>query len=322
MVTDHHLPQGELPPALAVVDPHREDCPSSFKDICGAQVAFKLICVMENKEQEELLPYFADMLSVAVTADVMPLVYENRSIVKYGVQKLKNSPSVGLSAIMNVAGIKRESVNSGRLAFGIAPRINAAGRMNNAGRAVELLLSDNMLSALEIANEIDALNAERQSTEKQIYKDAVKQIEENGYNYDRVIVVSGEGWHHGVVGIVASRITERYGKPSIVISSDGEEAVGSGRSIEGFSLFEALCCSSKLLTKFGGHELAGGVSLKTADVGKFREKINEYAYKEKYVTPVLKLDCRLKASALTLDLAEALKSLEPFGAMKSAIFLM
>lgn len=313
VVTDHHLPQGELPPALAVVDPHREDCPSSFKDICGAQVAFKLVCVMENKEQEELLPYFADMLSVAVTADVMPLVYENRSIVKYGVQKLKNSPSVGLSAIMNVAGIKRESINSGRLAFGIAPRINAAGRMNNADRAVELLLSDNMLSALEAANEIDALNAERQSTEKQIYKDAVKQIEENGYNYDRVIVVSGEGWHHGVVGIVASRITERYGKPSIVISSDGDESVGSGRSIEGFSLFEALCYSSELLTKFGGHELAGGVSLKTSDVGEFRRKINEYAYKEKYVAPVLKLDCRLKASALTLDLAEALKSLEPFG---------
>lgn len=313
VVTDHHLPQGELPPALAVVDPHRDDCPSAFKEICGAQVAFKLICVMENKEQEELLPYFADILSVAVTADVMPLVYENRSIVKYGVQKLKNSPSVGLSAIMNVAGIKRENLNSGRIAFGIAPRINAAGRMGNADRAVELLLSDNMLSALEAANEIDALNTERQSAEKLIYNDAVKQIEVNGYGYDRVIVVNGGGWHHGIVGIVASRITERYGKPSIVISSDGEDSSGSGRSIEGFSLFDALCSCSELLTKFGGHELAGGVSLKTDNIEKFREKINEYAYKKQCVIPVLKLDCRLKPSALTLDLAEALTSLEPFG---------
>lgn len=313
VVTDHHLPQGDLPPALAVVDPHREDCPSLFKEICGAQVAFKLMCVMENKQQEELLPYYADILSVAVTADVMPLVYENRSVVKCGIEKLKKSPSVGLSAIMNVAAIKAGSINSGRIAFGIAPRINAAGRMGDANRAVELLLSDNMLAALETAGEIDELNTKRQNVEKQIYAQAVKQIEENGYNYDRVIVVSGEGWHHGVVGIVASRITERYGKPSVVISSDKDDAAGSGRSIEDFSLFKALCYSSDFLTKFGGHELAGGVSLKTSDIENFRKKINEYAYKEKCVAPLLKLDCRLRPSALTLDLAEAIECLEPFG---------
>lgn len=313
VVTDHHLPQGELPPAVAVVDPHRADCPSVFKEVCGAQVAFKLVCVMEGKQQEEMLPYFADLLSVAVTADVMPLVLENRSIVKCGIEKLKASPATGLAAVMNVAAIKPESINSSRIAFGIAPRINAAGRMGDAGRALELLLSTNMLSALKIADEIDALNLKRQELEKCIFAAAVNQIEENGYKYDRVIVADGENWHHGVVGIVASRITERYGKPSVIISRDGENAGGSGRSIEGFSLFKAIEYASGCLTKFGGHELAAGVSLKSDNIEAFRKEINEYAYSLPYTAPVLKLDCKLKPLALTIDLAEALELLEPFG---------
>lgn len=313
IVTDHHLPQGELPPAAAVVDPHRADCPSSFKEVCGAQVAFKLVCVMEGKQQEEMLPRFADLLSIAVTADVMPLIFENRSIVKYGIEKLKTSPGTGLKAVMNVAAIKPESINSAKIAFGIAPRINAAGRMGNAGTALELLLSTDMLSALKIADEINALNAKRQELEKSIFAAAVKQIEENGYKYDRVIVADGEGWHHGIVGIVASRITERYGKPSIIISRDGENAGGSGRSIEGFSLFMAVNYASDCLIRFGGHELAAGISLKSDNIEAFREKINEYAYALPYVAPILKLDCKLKPAALSLDLAEALELLEPFG---------
>lgn len=313
VVTDHHLPGDTVPEADAVVDPHRKDCPSSFKDICGAEVAFKLICVMEDKEPEELLPYFADLLSVAVIADVMPLTYENRSIVKYGVYKLKTAPMTGLSAIMNVAGIDTASADAGKIAFGIAPRINAAGRMGSADRAVELLISDNMLTALGIANEIDALNAERQQKEKEILESAIAIIEKNGYCHDRVIVVDGENWHHGVVGIAASRISERYGCPSIVISKDGDKASGSGRSIEGFSLFNAIKSASDILTKFGGHELAAGLSLDTENIPLLRQRINEYALETDYAAPLLKLDCKINPSALTLDLAEAIKTLEPFG---------
>lgn len=313
VVTDHHLPADTLPEADAVVDPHRKDCPSEFKEICGAQVAFKLICVMEDKEPEELLPYFADLLSVAVSADVMPLTSENRAIVKYGIEKLKTAPATGLSAILNVAGISADTVNAGRIAFGIAPRINAAGRMGSAKRAVQLLLCDNMLNALGIAGEIDDANAERQRIEKEIFAQAVDIIEKKGYKYDRVIVVDGENWHNGVVGIVASRITERYGCPSVVISKNGEVASGSGRSIEGFSLYNAIKYASDTLLKFGGHELAAGVGLKSENIELFRRKINEYAARLDYVPPVLKLDCRLNPSALSLDLAEAIKELEPFG---------
>lgn len=313
VVTDHHLPKETLPQADAVVDPHRVDCRSEFKEICGAEVAFKLICVLEEREPEELLPYYSDLLSVALTADVMPLIYENRAIVKYGIEKLKRSPLTGFSALMSVAAIQRDNISAGRIAFGIAPRINAAGRMGSAARAVELLLSDNMLNALGIANEIDDDNSERQRIEKEIFAEASAEIEKKGYFYDRVIVVDGEGWHNGVLGIVASRITERYGCPSIVISRNGDAASGSGRSIEGFSLYDAINAASDTLSKFGGHELAAGISLSSNNIPAFREKINEYASVCDFVPPVLKLDCKLNPSGLTVELAEALKELEPFG---------
>ena len=313
VVTDHHLPKETLPQADAVVDPHRVDCRSEFKEICGAEVAFKLICVLEEREPEELLPYYSDLLSVALTADVMPLIYENRAIVKYGIEKLKQSPLTGFSALMSVAAIQRDNISAGRIAFGIAPRINAAGRMGSAARAVELLLSDNMLNALGIANEIDDDNSERQRIEKEIFAEASAEIEKKGYFYDRVIVVDGEGWHNGVLGIVASRITERYGCPSIVISRNGDAASGSGRSIEGFSLYDAINAASDTLSKFGGHELAAGISLSSDKIPAFREKINEYASGCDFVPPVLKLDCKLNPSGLTVELAEALKELEPFG---------
>ena len=313
VVTDHHLPKETLPQADAVVDPHRVDCRSEFKEICGAEVAFKLICVLEEREPEELLPYYSDLLSVALTADVMPLIYENRAIVKYGIEKLKQSPLTGFSALMSVAAIQRENISAGRIAFGIAPRINAAGRMGSAARAVELLLSDNMLNALGIANEIDDDNSERQRIEKEIFSEASAEIEKKGYFYDRVIVVDGEGWHNGVLGIVASRITERYGCPSIVISRNGNAASGSGRSIEGFSLYDAITAAPDTLSKFGRHELAAGISLSSDKIPAFREKINEYASGCDFVPPVLKLDCKLNPSGLTVELAEALKELEPFG---------
>ncbi len=314
VVTDHHLPAPQLPNADAVVDPHRKDCGSTFKDICGAEVAFKLICVMENSEPEELLPYFADILSLAVTADIMPLTDENRSILKYGIEKIKGFPNTGISALLNVAGIEIASVNASRIAYGICPRINAAGRMGKADRAVELLTTDNMMSALGIANEIDAENSKRQQIEKKIFEEAVAIIEAEKLMYERVIVASNEGWHHGVVGIVAAKLSEKYGCPVILLSSEGDTASGSGRSIEGFSLYNAIDYCRDLMIKFGGHEQAAGVTIKTDDIPEFRRKINEYAFSLDFVPPVLKLDCKLNPSALSLDLAFAIEQLEPFGA--------
>ncbi|MBQ3547306.1 MAG: single-stranded-DNA-specific exonuclease RecJ [Clostridia bacterium] len=314
VVTDHHIPPERLPNAAAVVDPHRTDCPSSFKSICGAEVAFKLICVMEGAEPEELLPQYADILSVAVIADIMPLTLENRIIVKYGLKAFKRSDClVGLRALLNVAGVNLKDITASRVAFGICPRINAAGRMGNAARAVELLVTDDMMHALQIANEIDDDNALRQQTEKKICDEAILNIEQNGYCFDRVIVVDGEGWHHGVVGIVASRICEKYGKPAIVISRDGENAHGSGRSYEGFSLYDAINSASEHLTKFGGHSQAAGISLMSDNIDAFRKAINSYANTVDYVSPVLRLDCKVNPAALTVDLSESIKTLEPFG---------
>ncbi len=314
VVTDHHLPGEVLPNADAVVDPHRRDCPSSFKEVCGAQVAFRLVCVMENKEPEELLPYFADILSVGVIADIMPLTLENRSIVKCGLQKLRENPSVGLSALMNVAGLERSSITASKIAFGLAPRINAAGRMGDASRSVELLICENMLGALGLANEIDGENAYRQQIEKQIVAEALESVEKNGYNNQRVIVCEGCGWHHGVVGIVASKICEKYGKPCILISVDEDGlAHGSGRSVEGFSLFDAISSSALYLEKFGGHKQAAGITIRKENIEAFRKSVNDYADNIDPIPPVLHIDCRLKPSALTVDLGLAIKDLEPFG---------
>jgi len=313
VVTDHHIPKDALPDCEAVVNPHRIDCTSEFKDICGAEVAFRLICVLAEKEPEEIINEYADILAVAVIADVMPLTLENRSIVKCGIEKIKTEPNIGISALLSVSGVERDTITSSRIAFSLCPRINAAGRMGKANRAVKLLTSDNMMSAISLANEIDQENAKRQQIEKTIYKEAVSRIESEGLMYDRVIVVSGENWHGGVVGIVAARVSERYGVPAILLSVDGDTASGSGRSIEGFNLYEAISSASEKLIKFGGHVQAAGITIKTDEISSFREKINEYAENLGIIAPVLKLDCKLNPSALSVDLAFALSDLEPFG---------
>ena len=313
VVTDHHLPSNELPNAAAVVDPHRADCPSEFKMVCGAEVAFMLICVMEGKEPEELLYEYSDILAVAIIADLMPLTYENRSIVKCGINKIKNDALVGFSALLNVSGVKISNVTAERIAFSICPRINAAGRMGSAKIAVELLCENNMLKALKIANEIDEYNTNRQQTEKKIFSEALSQIETENLQNDRVIVVCGENWHHGVVGIVASRICEYFGAPAIVLSREETVAHGSGRSYEGFSLFDAVNSCKDLLEKFGGHPSACGVTISVDRIDEFREKINNYANSLEYVPPTLILDCKLNPQALTVDLSESLKQLQPFG---------
>lgn len=313
IVTDHHLPPEVLPEAVAVVDPHRKDCPSAFKEICGAEVAFKLICVAEDKEPEQLLGRYADLLCIATVGDVMPLINENRSIVRAGVRKIHRSPRTGVSALLNVAGIDRAKVNAGNVSFGLVPRINAAGRMGSAERAFKLLTATDMMQALGLANELDAENAARQQIEKNILTQACAAIESEGLQYHRVIVVAGEDWHPGVVGIVASRLVEKYGKPSIVLCLRDGKAEGSGRSISGFSLYASLCACAEVLSKFGGHELAAGLALKEENIDEFRRRINEYAKAQEYPVPRLYIDLRLNPAGLSVDMADALEILEPFG---------
>lgn len=313
VVTDHHLPPEKLPEAVAIVDPHREDCPSSFKEICGAEVAFKLVCALEDKEPEQMLPRYADILAVATIGDVMPLINENRSIVKVGIKKIKTASNMGIAAILNMAGIDRTAIDASKISFGIVPRINAAGRMGSAYRAFELLTATNAMDALKLAGPIDDDNVRRQQIEKDILKDAVHKIESNGYHHNRVIVVLGENWHFGVLGIVASRICERYGKPTIVLSSENGVSHGSGRSFSGFNLYNAINACGDVLLKYGGHELAAGVSVNTDDVDAFREKINKHAATQPAAEPHLNIDFRLNPAGMSVDMAFAIKSLEPFG---------
>ncbi len=313
VVTDHHLPPENLPDAIAVVDPHRVDCPSTFKEICGAEVAFKLVCVLDDKEPEQMLSRYADILAVATIGDVMPLVNENRCIVKAGIKKIRTASNIGIAAILNMAGIDRTAIDAAKISFGIVPRINAAGRMGSAYRAFQLLTSDSAMQALKIAFPIDDDNVRRQQIEKDILKSAVSMIEEGGYQHNRVIVICGKDWHFGVLGIVASRIQERYGKPTIVLSSENGIAHGSGRSFSGFHLYDAINSCSDILLKYGGHELAAGVSINEADVDAFRTRINAYAATLSTAVPRLNIDFCLNPAGMSVDMAFALKSLEPFG---------
>lgn len=313
IVTDHHLPPEELPNAVAVIDPHREDCPSTFKEICGAEVAFKLVCVLDDKEPEQMLYTYADLLAVATIGDVMPLVNENRSIVKAGIRKIKAASNTGIAAILNMAGIDRNTIDAGKISFGIVPRINAAGRMGSAYRAFQLLTTVNTMDALKLAGPIDDDNVRRQQIEKEILKQAVKKIEDCGYQHNRVIVVTGENWHFGVLGIVASRICERYGKPTLVLSCENGIAHGSGRSFSGFHLYDAINACSDILVKYGGHDLAAGVSVDIDKIDEFRQRINRYATTQKNAVPSLNIDFRLNPAGMSVDMAFAIKSLEPFG---------
>lgn len=313
VVTDHHLLQDEMPNAVAIVDPHiDEECDWIFSDLCGVGVAFKLVCALESRPCEEVIYEYADLVALGTIADIVPLTSENRAIVSVGLELINRRRNLGLKALIEVAGAK--FITAGNLAFTLCPRINAAGRMANADMAVKLLMSENYEDALYYASCLDRLNAERQQIEQEIFQSACDIIEKNGYNRQRVIVVDGFGWHVGVIGIAASKLVEKYGKPCIVISASGDRSVGSGRSISGFSLFDALSTSSHTLVKFGGHELAAGLTVKEDDIDLFRKMINDYASKCDVPFQKIKVDCRLKPRALTLDAAKSLKAFEPYGA--------
>lgn len=316
VITDHHKVPEKMPKAEATVDPHRPDNPLKFDEWSGAGVAFKLICAMsEPQDVEMLLEEFGDLVTVGTVADVVTLTGENRTLVRYGVERINETQRVGLIALKEIAGISEKTINSTTVAFSIVPRINAVGRMEYARDAVKLLITDDYDEAQELARKMQECNLERQKIENDIMLEAMKQLEESPEMiYDRVLVFDGTGWHGGVIGIVASRFVDRFGKPCIVITSDGEDAKGSGRSIEGFSLYDAINSASHMLTHFGGHVLAAGFGVKHKDIALFRKTVNDYAKTVEMPYPTVKADFRLNPDAISVDILDMFELLEPFGA--------
>lgn len=319
VVTDHHQAGDVLPGAVAVVDPHRKDCELDFREWAGVGVAFKLVSALADCDVYDLLEVYGDILAIGTIADIVALKGENRILVRAGLAVLNEALingtlRKGLKALIDESG-STKNMNSMNAAFRIAPRINAAGRMGSAERAIKLLLTDSQEEASLLASEISSANAERQTTESGITESAEQYIESHPeIKFSRVLVVDGENWHQGVIGIVASRLCEKYGKPCIVISKSGELAKGSGRSIDGFSLYDALSFCKDVLVQYGGHKLAAGMTVETSKIEEFRAKINEYAEGLDEVLPVLKLDCKLNPASINLDMLSTINVLEPFGA--------
>ncbi len=346
VVTDHHECHGTLPSACAVVNPHRPDCPYPFKELAGVGVVFKLTCAYELRRSagedfisvmERMCRGYVDLVAIGTVADVMPLIDENRIIVKRGLEMIEKTDRCGLAALIDAINnsgngngervvAKKRKVNASFIGFGIAPRINAAGRISSAQKAVALLLSENKSEAAGMARELCEINLRRQAEENTIAEQAYAKIaEKHDFDTDRVIVLDHDEWQQGIIGIVASRITEKFGLPSILISFDGaisgeptadDVGKGSGRSIKGMNLVEALDHCRDLLVRFGGHELAAGLSVTRGKVDEFRRKINEYA-REKLTEDLsvmrYEADCALEGADITVRTVNEINMLEPFG---------
>lgn len=318
VITDHHQPTGKLPNAVAVIDMHRQDCPSRYKMLSGVGVAFKLVMALEgeNCDVSSLLDNYSDLLCIGTVGDIVELKSENRVFVKRGLKNIQESDRVGINALVQTAGIAGKRISSGNVSFTLVPRINAVGRLGFSGKSVSLLLTEDENEAMEIAKQLNDDNTERKELEQKILlkiDDMVKERPE--IVRDRVLVLDGEGWHQGVIGIVAAKIKEYYGKPTIIISRDGEVAKGSGRSVEGFSLCDAVFACSDLLLHCGGHPMAAGLSLKSENIELFRKRINEYALKQSNMPfNACNIDCKINPALLNVELIEPLSYLEPYGA--------
>ena len=348
VITDHHECREILPDAAAVVNPHRPDCAYPFKELAGVGVIFKVMTAlectlgMERGEREidgvrRMAAQYADLVAIGTIADVMPITDENRLIVTLGLRCIAETKRVGLNALIEEAAAgnrgagenrpaKKKKITSSFIGFGLAPRINAAGRMSEASRAVELLLCDTREEADRLAAELCEINRQRQVEENRIAEQAYARIEsEFDLSQTRVLVLEDNGWRQGIIGIVSSRVTERYGLPSILISFDNTEegadspldqGKGSGRSVKGFNLFEALTACEDLLVKFGGHELAAGLTVTRGDLDAFRARINAYAaalLPEGSPSVHMEADCEIALRDVTIPLCEELAMLEPFG---------
>lgn len=316
IVTDHHEPGNELPQALSVIDNKRKDSQYPFRELAGVGVVFKLIQALGTTlglKEEEYLKYL-DIVCVGTISDIVPLVDENRVIAKLGLLLIKQTRNIGLRSIINSSGYSK--IDSNSISFGIAPRINACGRMGKAEEALELLLCKNINYANELTQKLNEHNRLRQETEKDIFENAVQQIEQENLEKNNVIIVGGENWHHGVIGIVSSKITEMFFKPSILLSFE-EDGIGkgSGRSIPGFDLHEALTQCSDTIEKFGGHSMAVGITVRKEQFLKFREKLEQIASDAHIdeIVPVIQVDSKIDVKDINKEMVESLKQLEPFG---------
>lgn len=316
VITDHHLPKKEIPAALAVVDPLQPDDTSPCKILAGVGVAFKLVCALEGASCDEMLDFYADFVCVGTVADLMLLEGENRTMVKAGLEILNSRPRCGFESLLKISGILGKEVTSENIAYTIAPRINAAGRMSDATSALELLLSEDEEDADNLAAFLDSENKKRQDTQNKMAEDITNEILANGEMMkDRVIVVWGDDYHPGVVGIVASRLVERYARPAIVFTKDGDEYKGSGRSVPAFSLHNALDKTKEYLIRFGGHELAAGLAVEKENLENFRRAINEFALKDENMskTADLDIDCLVSLSEINTRSVSQVDFLAPFG---------
>ncbi|MGN1203343.1 MAG: single-stranded-DNA-specific exonuclease RecJ, partial [Eubacterium sp.] len=318
IVTDHHQIGDTLPKACAVINPHRADNKIKFRDFAGVGVAFKLACALYDGDAQDMLEQYADLAAIGTIGDIVPLKGENRGFVKAGLELINSDSRIGIAALRQAAGNADNELTSVDVAFQICPRINAAGRMDTALTALELLICDDYEKARFKAEQLNLENTHRHEVESNIADDITEMIDDNpALAEDRVIVIAGKNYHHGVIGIVASHIVSQYGKPAVIIGIDDDgECVGSARSIDGFNIFEAISSCSELLTHFGGHPSAAGLGLKEKDIDSFRKRINAYAKSTYPVMPAqcISIDCKLSPYYLNTDLVDNLVCLEPYGA--------
>lgn len=316
IVTDHHEPAEVLPEAIAIVDAKRKDNQYPFNQLAGVGVVFKLIQAIGIKlglEEKEYLKYL-DIVCVGTISDIVPLVDENRVIAKLGLRLVERTRNKGLRALLIASGYK--TVDSNTISFGIAPRINACGRMGYQEEALRLFLTEDEKEAQELTEKLNAYNRNRQETEKRIFQEALQKIQDEEIEQKKATIVLGaDDWHHGVIGIVSSKITDMYFKPSILICFEGEEGKGSGRSVPGFDLHEALSKCSNTLEKYGGHSMAVGLSVKKSQFKQFKEEFEQIAKEKKVeeILPVIYIDGQITLKDMNRELIQELKKLEPFG---------
>ena len=314
IITDHHEPGEEIPNTIAVIDCKRKDSKYYFRELAGCGVAFKITQALAIKMNidENIALKNLDLACIGTISDIVPLVSENRVIAKLGMMLVRQLRNVGIREIVKCAGIK--NIDAVSISFGIAPRINACGRMGHHENALDLLLTDDPIKARKLAKSLEEYNKERQEIEKRIYKEALEQAEENSNG--KSLVLAKENWHHGIIGIVSSKITESYYKPSILICIEGDEARGSGRSISGFDLHEAIEKCSKNLTHFGGHGMAIGLSLKTKNIDKFKQEFEDYANEKidkDMLQQKIEIDEEITSKDIDLEAIKEINIMEPFG---------
>ena len=315
IVTDHHEVGECLPNAIAIVDAKRKDNRYPCRDLAGVGVVFKLIQAISiklNLKEESYLKYL-DIVCIGTISDIVPLIDENRVIAKLGLMLVNQTKNLGLKSLLISSGYKK--IDSTTISFGVAPRINAGGRMGHAEEALNLFLSNNINEVQDLTKQLNSYNIKRQDIEKNIYEEAVSQIEEKKLDKNNMIVLAGENWHHGVIGIVASKITEKYFKPSILLCYEGEEATGSGRSIPGFDLHDALMKCLEHIEKFGGHSMAIGITIKRNEFQEFCKSIEKVAEDEhiEEIMPVIQIDAKISLNDINKEMVESLEKLEPFG---------